>query len=438
MTIEKRFMWRKGLILSATFFCALFMIFACKKKNSTIGQGNLNQNTLLESGIIDTFTINTYSYLPDSIVSSNPAFAMLGEYNDPVFGNFDAEFYTQVRLAGFNPNFGDLATLTVDSFVLSLEYIGSYGDAGEQFIEVYEMGEDIYDTASYYSFTTIPPLNPTDLVQTGLNSIDFDPSKLTVIDGDTVSPQLRIPLNPAKALELMTEASTGSSFADNEAFLQYFKGFHIKTNNAPVNSGDGGTFYFNLADPDSKLTIYYTQNGQAESYDFSINTSCATFNHVEIDNSMTDVENVINDTVSGNIEYYAQAYGSRAVIEMPSLDSVPANAVIHDAYIDLPVSFQTGSKYTPGYDASVAIRLEAGSTQLFGLAGVDATYNDFTKSFRINLRSYVQALVTGELENTGVIISPSLYNTTADRIIFNGRNSFNKAKPQFSILYTTF
>jgi len=424
-------------MLSATFFCTLLVIFACKKKSPNIGQNNIDQNTLLSSGVLDTFTISTFSYMPDSIISSNPAFAVLGSYVDPDFGSFNSEIYSQVRLAGLNPAFGDVSAITIDSFVLSMEYIGYYGKTGTQTIEVYELGEDIYDTASYYSFTTINHLTSTDLVKPGFSTYDFDPTKITVLNDDTVSSQLRVRLDESKAMDFINEASTGTAFVDNDAFLAYFKGIHIKTNNGLQSSGDGGAFYFNFSDPDSKMTIYYTQNGEQNEYDFSINSSSALFNHVEIDNAMTDVETVINDTVSGLDQFYAQSFGARAVIQMPGLDSVPVNAVIHDAYIELPVSYQTGADYAPGFDASVSVRLDKNSTQLFGLP-IDAPYDDFSKSIKINLRSYVQALINGEIENNGIVISPLLYNTSADRIIFNGVLTNNKAKPKFSILYTEF
>lgn len=433
-------MWRKSIMLSATFFCALFVIFACKKKSPNIGQNNLDQNTLLSSGVLDTFTINTYSYLPDSVISSNPAFAVLGSYNDPVFGTYNAEFYTQVRLAGLNPDFGDVSAITVDSFVLSLEYIGYYGKTGTQIIEVYEMGEDIDDTSSYYSFSTVAPLNGTNLVKSGFSTYDLDPTKLTVIDGDTVNSQLRIRLDESKAMEFINEAATGASFTDNDAFLQYFKGFHVKTNNGLQSPGDGGAFYFAMAQPESNLTIYYTQNGDQNKYDFSINSASALFNHVDIDNTMTDVETVLNDTVSGNVQFYAQAFGARAVIEMPGLDSLPKNAIVHEAYIEIPVSYQTGADYSPGFDVSVAFRPDRNSSQLAGVSiqSGDAAYDDYRKSIRINLRDHIQAMIYNGVENNGIIISPLLYNTSADRIIFNGVLSTNKEKPKFSILYTEF
>ena len=141
------FKWRKGLVLSATFLFAFGLATSCKKKDNLIGQNQIDQNSLLESGAIDTFSLETFSYKPDSTISDNAPFALLGSYNDPDFGTVNTEFYTQFRLSGFDPDFGDLGTIVVDSFVLALEYIGQYGEAGVQTVEVHELTEDLHITS---------------------------------------------------------------------------------------------------------------------------------------------------------------------------------------------------------------------------------------------------------------------------------------------------
>ena len=437
-------MWRKGLALSATFLLSIFLIVSCKKKENIIGQNTIDQNEIMASGGIDTFSLRTFSYMPspDSIITDNPAFGVLGSYIDPVFGEFNSEIYTQFRLSGLDPDFGNLSVVTVDSFVLALEYIGAYGEAGFQTVEVYEITEDMHDPndvdSVYYASSTLST-DPIDLVRTGYSSVEMDRYKMSVVGGDTLnSPQLRIHLDPAFAEQMMLDAALGSDFVDNESFLSYFKGLHIKTNNSQV-SGEGGVFYFNLNDPASKLTIYYTQHGQPKEFDFLINSSCADFNHVEVDKDLSGiaVQTVLNDTVSGQNQYYAQSFGPRAVVQIPGLSDIPNNAVIHKAVLELPVDYHSSTLYTPGSEISVATILEEGATQLFSVNTI-GSYSDFRKSFEIDIRTYVQAIVNDELENTQLVFSPTLYNTSAERIIFNGAQSTNKAQPKFYILYTEF
>ncbi len=431
-------MWRKGFTLTATFLLIVFVIFSCKKKENPLGQSVIDPNELLSSAGTDTFSLTTYSYFDDSVVSDNAPFALLGSYNDSKFGTFNSEIYTQIRLSGNAPDFGDLSTVIIDSIILGLEYIGSYGENGVQTIEVFEIGEDFYVDSTYYSFETLMDKTGTDLVATGMNNINLDRENITVIGSDTVDAQIRIPLDTNFARLLMVEANSGSgNFIDNDAFLSYFKGFHIKTNNGIQASGAGGIFYFNLNDPLSKMTIYYRLAGEAKTFDFIINTNAADFNHVDIDNSMTNIESVLNNNAIGQVEFYTQSFGSRARVLFNGINHLPKTAVIHKAVLELPVSYQSNDELHPGVNISIATFIESGSTNLFSVNTL-GEYNDFTKKYEIDLRSYVQAVINGDIENHGLVLSPILHHTSAIRIVFNGPDSGNKAKPKLTILYTEF
>ena len=116
---------------------------SCKKKNFLNGKDVIDQNQLLNGVTVDTFDILTYTIADDSTITSNPVNVILGSYNDPKFGKFEAAFYTQVRLAGLSPNLGDPSTIAIDSFVLAMNYVGYYGDLGAQTFEVFELNEDL-------------------------------------------------------------------------------------------------------------------------------------------------------------------------------------------------------------------------------------------------------------------------------------------------------
>ena len=181
----------------AYFSCLIIAISAifiasCKKKENALGKDLLNSDSYLSGTTTDTFDIISYSIIEDSIVTDNASNVVLGSYNDPVFGKVDASIYTQIRLAGINPNFGDPATIVIDSFVLSLKYVGYYGDLTPQTFEVYELNEDLNIDSTYYAFTT-KATKPTNLVPFGMGTITPDPINKTIVGGDSLSPQLRIP-----------------------------------------------------------------------------------------------------------------------------------------------------------------------------------------------------------------------------------------------------
>lgn len=436
MVQKESLKWRKVILLSATFLFLVTIVLSCKKKENLLGLNGLDQDEMLHSSGIDTFTLITFTIEDDSVITKDPPSAVLGIYNDPKFGVMNASFYTQLRLSGINPNFGDISAITVDSLVLGLEYTGHYGDLSPLSLEVFELSESISKDSTYYSFSTLAH-GSTNLIEPGFETIIPRPFGKTIIGTDTVDAQMRIRLRNSLAEDLINEAATGTAFASNDAFLDYFKGLVVRTNNPNPSSGVGGIYYFNLNDPLSKMTIYYTQAGSQKKFDFVINSNCVDFNHVDINNSGKPVAQVISDTVSGLKEFYAQAFKSRAVVQIPHLTKIPKKSIIHRAELYLPVQYQTGTKYAPGFDISVATRPKDDPNGLLSV-GVLGSYSEFGKLFKIDLRNYIQTVVSGIAPNNELILSPRFFITSADRIVFNGPNTTNKYSPKLIITYTEY
>ena len=402
-----------------------------------LGKELLGPDVLLNGVTTDTFYLATSVILEDSMITDNAANVVLGSYNDPKFGTFTSSFYTQLRLAGVNPNFGDPSTIVVDSFILGLEYAGYYGALNAQQFEVFELTDALSNDSTYYQFST-KAYNNTNLIHAGKETITPDPLNFTIIGDDSVQAQLRIPLDTNLAKQFIAEATNGSStFASNTNFQSYFKGLLVQTNNGSQSVGQGGVFYFNLNDPGTKLTIYYRQGGVEKTYDFLMNSTCADFSHVNINRNGSAVEQVINNPSQGLQEFYAQAFGVRAKVVIPGLNQFTENQLIHRAEIHLPIQFQLGSKYKPGSTVSFATKKTAVS-QGYINTGVLGVYSESKKEFSADLKSYVQAVINKDIENTVLIVSPRFFVNSAERIIFNGPNTINKMRPKIIITYTDF
>ena len=418
-------------------FLLKLALLACKKKDQMLGKELLGPDVLLNGVTTDTFYLATSVILEDSMITDNAANVVLGSYNDPKFGTFTSSFYTQLRLAGVNPNFGDPSTIVVDSFILGLEYAGYYGALNAQQFEVFELTDALSNDSTYYQFST-KAYNNTNLIHAGKETITPDPLNFTIIGDDSVQAQLRIPLDTNLAKQFIAEATNGSStFASNTNFQSYFKGLLVQTNNGSQSVGQGGVFYFNLNDPGTKLTIYYRQGGVEKTYDFLMNSTCADFSHVNINRNGSAVEQVINNPSQGLQEFYAQAFGVRAKVVIPGLNQFTENQLIHRAEIHLPIQFQLGSKYKPGSTVSFATKKTAVS-QGYINTGVLGVYSESKKEFSADLKSYVQAVINKDIENTGLIVSPRFFVNSAERIIFNGPNTINKMRPKIIITYTDF
>jgi len=426
------YLTRFALVMGLSLF-----VVACKKKDTSVGSGTLDENEILNGITTDTFDLITYTVAEDSIITDNGPNGLLGSYNDPKFGTFNASVYTQLRIANVNPNFGDISTIIMDSVVLALEYAGYYGDLSDQTFEVYELDESLSIDSTYYSFTT-KSIKTTNLVPVGKGTISPRPTEKSIVGGDTVDAQIRIHLDTNFAKTIIAEAASGgTTFSSNENFLNYFKGLYIKTNNGFQAPGVGAALYVKLNDPSSKVTMYFRQGGIFKTYDLLLNSSCADFTHVDLNSNGTSVDEVVQNNSLGKKEYYAQALKHRAVVKIPGLINLPKKTIIHKAELSLPIQYQTGYRYKPGIAVSVATKVKSTDNFYTGLSAL-GEFDETRKLFFIDIRDYAQSIVIGELENTGLVISPRFFINSAERIVFNGLNTTNKTKPKLILTYTTY
>ncbi|MEJ6492879.1 MAG: DUF4270 family protein [Flavobacteriales bacterium] len=442
-------MWRKVLTLSATFLIAIFLITSCKKVDTTVGSTGIDEAGLLAAGAIDTFSLETYSVLDDSIKTKNPLIHTLGEMYDPVFGQIKTSFYTQIRLESGNPSFGPLTDIVMDSVVLAMRFSYYTGKLSTQKFEVYELNEDISsDTEVQYYSTSTLTTKATNLVEAGAGSITPEPIADAIIDTVSVAPQMRIRLDTTFAKTLITEANSGSTtFDNNDNFKSYFKGLYITTNNTSISPGQGGIFGFNMSSSASKLTMYFkrweTISGVStlvkKEFSFIIDGSTDSFNSAVLNHAGTNVGEVLMNASNGQKEFYAQAFGLRAVVKIPGLDSIPKNAIIHKAILTLPIQYQTGSAYDVGTLVQMIEKEYEGGNSGIAVGSITtATVSDFTKSVTQDIAPFVQSVVSGLKVNKPIYILPVRSSTSGDRIIFNGPNTTNKAKPKLYIIYTEF
>ena len=119
------------------------------------------------------------------------------------------------------------------------------------------------------------------------------------------------------------------------------------------------------------------------------------------------------------------------------MNNLKKNQLIHRANLHLPIQFQSNYRYKPGLNISVATRIKE-AVQTYTNLGVLGSYDDYTKEFSVDLKQYTQAIINKDIENTGIILSPRYFINSAERIVFNGKNTINKAKPRLVVTYTTY
>lgn len=449
---------RKVLQLSATFFISLLVLGSCKKEETTIGDGLLNDNL----GVItsDTFTLVTYSEELDSMPSDETSVSLLGAYNDPVFGQVNCGIVTQIRLSSSNPSFAaNIADVVVDSVVLGLDYTGInfYGPLDDLTVEVYEVLDDLKrDDQDYYTST---PVNTTG-VNLVLPGTEVEPPEFVaevVVGDDTLAPHMRINLDPSIIGDQLVQLNGNGDMATDEQFVNAFKGLYIKVDPSSLGVGQGSVVYFGLENSLSKLTIYFHETGDTtpKEYDFSINSSCARYNKIDYDRSGTEVEALLTSTdkSQGLDKFYMQSGAVWAVVELPYIMNLNKDSlgnedkkIINKAELILPVQDYGADYYDPSVYMFIARIVDEKTSDFIldyninqTLSGNTVVYDQTNREYRFNMTLELQAILKGERENTGFrIYAPSFFASSVERVIFNGPKANLKDRARLQITYTDY
>lgn len=259
----------------SVFAVALTMIVfalnqACEEPEE-VGKDLLPQQDHLNVEFSDTTTVFAYSYQEDSVQTDERNLVLAGSYKDNIFGQTDASFFSQLRMASTNLSFGN--NPVVDSVFLRLAYFGFYGDTTKPVtLQVHEVQKNMYLDSSYFSDRVLPFSSQ---VLGSKNNFYPKPRTIDVIDGDTIPPVVRIPINKSLAQRFFNAQGTGV-FEDNVEFTDFFKGIHVK---AKTNPGYGSILYFDPFTSQTKMTIYYHNDSDTLETGFYMSDFAAKYNH---------------------------------------------------------------------------------------------------------------------------------------------------------------
>ena len=445
---------RKVLQLSATFFIGIILLSSCKKEFTNVGDG-------LESGSLsqhqtDTFTLQTYTEVVDSLKTDETAVSLLGSYVDPTFGKVDCGIVTQVRMSSVAPEFGPTATLVMDSVVLALKYtsINFYANIEPIKVEVYRLNEDIdRENGTYYAFNTPVTTGP-NLVLLGSEVITPDIVKEQIVGTDTLSAHLRIKLDPSFGDDMVAGKDAGN-FASDESFATFFKGLVIKVDGSSLGIGQGCVLYFSLEHSLSNLTMYFHDSGDniAKTFTFNINAKCARYNDIKFDRTGTHVEQVLLDPTKGSEAFYMQGSSLRAAVKIPHLMNFNYDSlgnwdpkIINKAVLILPIQDFTNDPFDPSASLFIA-KIVDDNVSSFTLDYVGSSqsnlstvkYDQVNKEYQFLVTRELQGMLSGEREFSGFrIYIPSFFGSSIERIVFNGSNTSFKEKPRLEITYTNY
>ncbi|MFT3884605.1 MAG: DUF4270 family protein [Flavobacteriales bacterium] len=427
----------------------LFVGTGCKKPEDDLGLDLLNPADTLGLRIVDTTSILAWPKVPPTFSTTNLSLNLVGAYVDDRFGKVSVSTVAQLALSASNVGPAN-PDLVCDSLVLSLVFYAAdptYGDLDPQTISVRRLTEDL-STDSLYRNDRAPQVDATDLVEGAPRMFTPDTLDAVVVDGDTLTPQVRIRLSNALGQELLGHWG-GSELADNASFVSYFKGLEIAPNDPGMAALHGGVWNFNLRDGNSKLALYYHDRSvnTPQHFDFVFGTSSIRYTHSTFDRGQaTDprLVNALTDSTLGQQEVYVQCLGGmRTEVRFPFLDRYAGTSLMAVAKAELvvPLSGTYHATYEPP-PVIYAYRKASDGTDLTvpdqdpALGSVGGTFDAAAQEYRFNLTRWVQGVINGTYDNTGLAVVAGSSGVSANRATLMGPGASNPMK--LRLTFTTY
>lgn len=329
------------LLLGVVAICTGAFFSSCKKLNdpTTLGGGlipEVDNITTFDTTIdVQSFS-DIFAIANDSTRSVGNDEHFLGRItNDPIFGTTDAQLFLELKPASYPyvfRNIGGADSLHIDSIVLALDYVETYGDSTiPQTINVYELNSEFRADTGYYlnrnTFTTTGPALGSRIVYP--YSLD-DSIKVPY---DTSKNQLRIRLDNTFGQRLLNydSISPSGAYVNDSTFKTKFRGFALKS-----EAGGNAVMGFTLTGANTKLAIYYRyqKGGTGVAHEdttvdyFTFTTAAASANYVQ--RAFSSQVTAAAAAGADPLIYLSNAPGTFATIKIPGLSGL-SNRVVHRA-----------------------------------------------------------------------------------------------------------
>jgi hypothetical protein len=444
-----------------SIFFALFAITtACEDPATDIGAELLASNDLISTNFTDTLSVKTATVLIDSVVTSATDKLLVGQYQDPVFGNITAKTFFQIaNVDSIRAN----ANSVLDSVVLNLGYKYYLGDTLKpQSITVHRVLEKIGQNTGSLTKRLLESL---DSKNTYFNTdkLSYDPVPLGASGTFKARPiiqkrptdnlldsmrTLKIKLNESFGNELLSLAgkTAGSGLVN---FKEYFKGMALVPGNnenaailgfEPTNTPSTrrilpsfvGLYYHTKDKKDTLRTFFLVSFTSNEAFNNRFNN--IEFNRANTALSKLTRPNDILEPVGPSQEVYVQSSsGNSTKIEFPSLKNLAKNGNIAINKVELlvkPTNLIEGTFPTIGLNLILPntqnnkkpLRTPTGELSALPAESTAtaqlALYNTTKQQYAFNITSYVQQILLGNIENNGLFLV-SAPDNRVNRLILN-------------------
>lgn len=426
-------------------FVGMVMVFwGCTNDINDLGKDLLLPGDLVKVRKYSEKNIKAYTITDGNQRTDEPAYNLLGTFNDPIFGKTTTDFALQFRIGSYPDSLKDISKKPViDSLVLVLLYKEVYGDlVTPQQLKVYELNADLDEAQKYYQDIDLKSMSKVELLGAKNYTPKFKLDSLSSTYGstkkdpkDTTIQEIRIKLDQKLITKLMA-FDYGNSESPNDLFIKYFKGLYLEAGD--LNSG-GAVMKINTLASGSNMAIHFHTITDTLTYKYNINSSSARVSRFAHDYSKTAIAAHLDKTdVQDSLIYLQTTGGLRTKILIPNLGTWKdsTNIAINKAEL----IFQVDSTVTD------LTKLLPPEQLIFSAIGVDdkgneikyfpkdltfsklyynGTYNSKDKTYRFNIANHMQQVidkVKGK-ENLGFYLATSLPSATFRRVVLKGATS---------------
>lgn len=432
---------KKLLVIS----CWLLAILnSCKDNTGNLGPNVLPASDKISAYQTDTTTISTSMFLKDSVITDGVFTALLGSFNDPIFGETKASVYAQAYSA-VSPNDpippweGNGATVDSAVLLLQLDQAPYYGSNDPQTFVVYQTDNNIVSGHADFSDTNIK-------YSTLMGETQVAPPNSYLND------TLRIKLNKTWVKNFSNEIEGNSYWST--AFNSLMKGIYITTATPNQLPGQGSLLNINLYSSFSGIYFFFhgptTQNTEEYISIPIAGSDLAYFVNFYHNYSTTYLgsQHVSGkrDSINGGQLMYVQGMGGViGRINFPNLYknwSKLGPVIINEAIITMPVQPQI---VTASYAPPAQINLLGTDTNWVQYAIPDllqtyygGSFDPVNNTYSCVITQYIQSVINGTTIDRGLYVCANNQPTYANGVVIYGaQHGVSKAQKTILTIYYT-
>ena len=415
-----------GKILSAVLFFVLpsviLLMVSCEEDPTQIGIELKNVLGQSQPVSVDTISVFSYAESMDSIRSDHFSYAVLGNFQDPVFGWTNASFIAQYRLSQpWTPGHG----ADVDSVKLYL-VVDSYNgnETTGQTVNVYESYKTLNFDSIYYSNMNVKD----SISEWPVGSATFHPEDTMIV----------VYLAPSFGRRIINDTAV---LKNQDSFLSHFKGFYIDVNKS-TESNTAGFVKINLIAPQSYMAIYYHNDlSSSLMFPFYINSYSSRVNLFEhnYEEAPPDTRiRYLDQDIEDSVLYVQGPAGVYSRLEIPGIKAFrDSGIVLNSVKLILPVDSIPPTAIRKPPNLSLMVKdngkfYHIMDTQLPDY--YDGNLNEKEGNYTIGLTKQLQSYLLGKSDLTTFYLMVNDPGINTERVILRSRLNSNPLK--LKIIYT--